>query len=622
MRRLLLALLTILALAALAPAAAQAGWYAADPVDGPSADIVAVDDLDVSRDGTGALVWRRRVDGAPHVFLSRLAGGAWLPPERVDATIPEGAEEVSVGVADGGRLAVFWVSGARVFGAYAAAGAGPQPLSAPVLLHASGDGAPSGGLDAEMGINGTAFAVWRASGAGGADVRAARLRGGEFALLPAPLDIAPTNSAGGGTGRPRVAVDAAGIGVATWSEAGRLWARRLLGLELSRFPQEASMPELGGGADMPEIDVEEDGSFAWIAFRQFDASGSRAVARRLVGLTFDPGAVIDPGPGVGPPAVSINGRGSGTALVPAGGGSVLVADIAPNNRFGAPVRLDGQGGAAEAEVALAMSDARGVAAVWRRDAGNGNSAVIGRFRALGADWEPEVELSRPELGPVAPGSLHASGNESGDTAVAMLQGTGAGQRVVAAVYDLPPGRAFPHPGWVREAQPLLRWSGGADLWGLQGFQVILDGVALGGLMAATSVQAPAPLPDGNHTLQVITVDRRGQATPSKVRTVRVDTVPPTAAVRVTGKRRKGRKLRVTVAAADAGSGVAAVSVNYGDRKRRAREAVFDYGRRIKPGRQAVTRFAYKRRGRYRLVASVTDAAGHVATVTLPLRIRR
>jgi hypothetical protein len=490
-----------------------------------------------------------------------------------------------------------------------------------VLVHAAGDGAPSGGLDAEMGINGTAFAVWRSSGAGGADVLAARLRGGAFSLLPAPLDIAPSNAAGAGTGRPRIAVDAAGVGVATWGEVGRLWARRLLGLALSRYPQEVSLPELGGGADLAEIDVEEDGSFAWVAFRQYDPGGPRAVARRLVGLTFDPGAVIDAGPGAGPPVVSINGRGSGSALVPAAGGAVLAADIAAGNRFGAPGRLDATGGAAEAELGLSTSDSRDTVAAWRRDAGDGTSAVLGRFRAPGQPWEPEVLLSRPEFGPVAPRSLHVGGDLGANTAVAMLQGTGADQRVVVAAYDRLPGRAFPQPGWVREAQPVLQWSGGADRWGLQGFQVVLDGVPVGGLTGATSLQAPAPLPDGNHTVQVITVDRRGQATASKVRTVRVDTVVPTATVRVSGKRRKGRRLRVVVQAADAGSGVRSITINYGERKRRRREAVIDYGRRILPGREAVTRYTYARRGRYNLVARVTDAAGHLTTATLPLRIR-
>ena len=152
--------------------------------------------------------------------------------------------------------------------------------------------------------------------------------------------------------------------------------------------------------------------------------------------------------------------------------------------------------------------------------------------------------------------------------------------------------------------------------------MLLDGVPVGGLTGATTLQAPAPLPDGNHTVQVITVDRRGQATASKVRTVRVDTVVPTAAVQVTGKRRKGRRLRVAVRAADVGSGVRSISIDYGDKTRRRREAVIDYGRRIRPGREAVTRYAYARRGRYNLVARVADAAGHLTTATLPLRIRK
>jgi len=76
-RRLSPLLLAVL-VALLAPAAAHAAWFPGEALDGPSADVVAVDDLDIARDGTGAVVWRRVVDGTPHVFVSRLAGGAWL----------------------------------------------------------------------------------------------------------------------------------------------------------------------------------------------------------------------------------------------------------------------------------------------------------------------------------------------------------------------------------------------------------------------------------------------------------------------------------------------------------------------------------------------------------------
>jgi hypothetical protein len=608
MARFSLSLPLAVVVALLAPAAAPAAWFPADPVDGPSPDIVAVDDLDVARDGTGAVVWRRRVDGAPHVFVSRLAGGAWRGPERVDAPIPGGADEASVAAADGGRVAVFWISANRVYGAFAPAGSGPQPMSPPVLLHESLDGLPSSGLDAEMGINGTAYAVWRASGGGGGDVRAARLKGTAFGGLAAPLDITPANGAGIATGRPRVAVDAGGTGLATWGEDGKVFSRRLLGPVPSRYSQLVSLPELGGPADLPEVDVEEDGSFAWVAFRQFEATGSRALARRLVGSQYDPAAVLDTGAGAGPPVLSIDGRGHGSALVPAGGGVVLGADVGFDNRFRPPGRLDATGGQGVPEVALAASDRRQVAAAWRQDAGDGVGAVLGRFRRRNGQWEPEVALSRPEFGPVVPASLHVSGDRNSDTAVAFVQGGVTDRRVVIASWDRPPFRVAPQRGWVRESQPTLSWTGGGDLWGLQGFHVLVDGALAGATRGATSFQAPAPLPDGAHTLQVITFDRRGQAVASGVRTFMIDTAPPAAALQVTGQRRRNRRLTVRVLTADVGSGVGRVRVDYGDR--------------TKDGRKASTVHRWARRGRYRVTASVADVAGNVTTATLMLRIRR
>ena len=81
MRRLLPALLIALALPALAPAAAQAGWFAADPVDGPSADIVSVDDLDVvprrHRRAGVAPAGRRRAARLPLPPVGRRPG--WRP---------------------------------------------------------------------------------------------------------------------------------------------------------------------------------------------------------------------------------------------------------------------------------------------------------------------------------------------------------------------------------------------------------------------------------------------------------------------------------------------------------------------------------------------------------------
>jgi hypothetical protein len=604
-RRLLLVVLALL-VPALAPAVAQAGWFPAEPVDGPSADIVSVDDVDVARDGTGVLVWRRLVDGVPHVFISRLSGGTWRPAERVDAPIPEGADVAAAGVADGGRLAVAWVSGGRVFGVSAAAGPSLQPLVGPTLLQQSPDGAPSSGLDVSMGINGTAYAVWRASGGGGADVLAARLKGDAWNLLPAPLDIAPSNPAGVDTGRPRVAVDAAGTGLAAWSEAGGVFARRLLGTSTSQYPQQVSLPDLGT-ADLPEVDVEEDGSFGWVAFRQLDQNGPRALARRIRGLQFEVPSTLDTGPGAGPPAVSISGRGAGAAAVPVGSGDVLTADVSGGDAFSGPGRLNTEDGEGLPDVGVFGSDSRDTVVAWRRDSGDGVGAVIARYRPAGQPWESEVTLSRQDFGPVAAGSLHVAGTRNGDAAVAMLQGTPSDRRVAVAYYDLPPGRAFPGRGWVRESQPALGWSGGLDIWGVQGYQVLIDG-AVAGETGERAFRPGAPLPDGEHTLQVVTVDRRGQAVPSGVRKFRIDTVVPTATLQVTGRLRRDRPVTVQVAAADVGSGVGSVRVDYGDGTRR--------------GRKATTVHAYAQRGRYVLTARVRDVAGNETTATATIRVRK
>src|SRR4051794_36020382 len=129
MRR-LLAPLTALLLLTLAPAA-QAGWYAAEPVDGP-AEIDALGDVDVARDGSGGLVYLKRDAGVPQVFLSRLHDGVWQPPEKLSAGEP--ATEAAVTATDRGRLAVAWVAGGQVIGTVIPAAARAQAPAPAVVL--------------------------------------------------------------------------------------------------------------------------------------------------------------------------------------------------------------------------------------------------------------------------------------------------------------------------------------------------------------------------------------------------------------------------------------------------------------------------------------------------------
>src|SRR4051812_22441444 len=215
MRRLLAAL--ALAPFLVTPATAAAGWFPAEPVDSGA---TAFGGVDLARDGSGAITYVKS-DG--HVYLSRMAAGAWQAPERVDAGHAGPATDPVVATADGGALVLAWRDGDRVLGAYSD-GLG---LSPPVVLGSGGVGPP----DVDMAIQRTAFVTF----AQGGDVRAVRLRRGAWEAAGAPMDIDPSRAAGAGAGRPRVAVAADGNAVVVWGEVlpdarRHLFARRVTDL--------------------------------------------------------------------------------------------------------------------------------------------------------------------------------------------------------------------------------------------------------------------------------------------------------------------------------------------------------------------------------------------------------
>jgi hypothetical protein len=121
----------------------------------------------------------------------------------------------------------------------------------------------------------------------------------------------------------------------------------------------------------------------------------------------------------------------------------------------------------------------------------------------------------------------------------------------------------------------------------------------------------APLPDGTLPWRVVAIDRRGQETASKVRTLRIDARPPEIAAKL--RRSAGRILRVTATVADgslaapAGTGVRSVQVLWGDGTRST-------------GRKVTHR--YRRGGRYTVTVRATDRAGNVGTFKQRVRIAR
>ena len=600
-----LALPALIALSALAvlPAAASAGWFPAaanPPVDGPSPDIVQVGGLDLARDGSGGLVYLKKVDGVPHVFLSRFNGGVFRAPERVDNGVGGGASAAVVAAADTGRLAIAWTSGSRVYGSVVAGNGPSGPLLGPTEIFNDPSGATSDPA-IDMGINGTAYATWAAPGGGGADVRVARLQDVAWQTIGVPIDVDPARAAGRGVQRSRVAVSGDGNALVAWGEDNadgrrRVWERRVTGVTFSAFPQELSLPNLGGApggaADSVDIDVEDDGGFGWAVFRQDFGGGSRSIGRRLLGLTFDPPVALDGGPPTANPRLALNGRGQGLSTFE--GGSGALAAINYNDVFQPAVGLNFTPTAGAAPVPAA-SEHREVVAAWQQ-----GGEVKGRLKPLPTKpFDNEVTLSRPDLGPAA-GPVAVGADLLGGFAVAMAQGPATSRAITVAVQDNVPGRPGPiaRNAWQNGRRAKLRWRAGRDLWGQLRYRVIVGGKVAGETTGLSLV--PKVTLSGKRPLkyQVIAIDVRGQQTASPVRSVRFDNLRPKFRVRIGGKRRAGRALHVVVKPRDRGSGVREVRVRYGDSKRV-----------VKQRRRFSGRHAY-RRGTFTLKVTVYDVAGN------------
>jgi hypothetical protein len=609
MPRRLIALLT--AALALGPAAsaARAGWIPTQAIDGPNAVVQSVGGVDIARDGTGGVAYLR-VDGdLPHVFVSRLTDGAWRAPERLDLTTGA-ATEVKIAAGDGYRLAVAWIADGMVY-ASVAQGGGPAPGAFGPVTAIGGPGAAS--LDLDLGVNGAAYAVWQQAG----DVRAARLQDSTWSPIGPSLDINPADVAGTGALRPRVAVSAEGYAVATWGETGpagntHVFARRLTGLNLSVVPQDLTLDTfgglLGGNADSPDIDIEDDGSFAWVAFREDIGGVSRVIARRLVGSQFEAPEAIDGGQPATEPRVDINGDGDGAAVVQIGGSGVFGA-VLDHNQFLAGNGLDTTGSTLPPGPELTTGDHGDIAIAWRVGLPDGSVQARGRFRGVGEAFGPETVLSRPELGPVADPGVFVGGDRIGDFAVAMVQGAAGARTLAIASYDRPPGAPYiaASQTYKRRTRPTMIWRPGIELWGAQTFNVFVDGVQIGSTTGSSLIPAQ-PLTAGKHTWQVVAVDRAGQVSKSRVRTLKIDSIAPTVKVKVSGKRVKGKALKIAVTAADSGgSGLDHVTVDYGDRSATTRTRT--------------TRHHY-RNGHFTLKVAAVDKAGNVTRKTVKLTIKK
>jgi hypothetical protein len=599
----LLAALAPLVLPSVAGAATAGGFFPGDPIDGPTADIQSLGDLDVARDGSGALTYVKRVAGVDHVFVSRLVGGSYLPPEQIDAGLPGAGSQPVVAASDGGRLAVAFVSGGTVVSVVRPNADTPWAPLQPIA-------APGSDPDVDMSINGVAYLTWTSNG----DVGAARLErnGAGFNGVPGVLDIDPAAVAGTGTGRSRVAVAADGVATVVWGESGHAYARRIFELRLSTAPQ-----DLGAPADQPDISSEDDSSFAWAVFR---LSGV-AVARRLVGSQFDPPVVIEGAEGADSPRVAINGRGVGYAGVGGTATQAAYGAVLKDDVFNGGVGLGGGFATAPAPVPAVAENGDGLVAFQQGDPSAGRSIIarpydyVPESRAV-TQPGPPAALSNPAFGPTdAARGLDAAADRAGDVAVAFVQGDGDTRLIMAGAFDRAPGvfRANTTTKWRKFSRPPLKWSTSFELWGPLVYRVEIDGVAVA-QTASTGVTLPNRVADGLHRWRVLAIDHRGQVTATPARTLRVDATAPKASFKLSGSRKRGAQLKVTIKASDASgtaakaSGLKVVRTSFGD------------GSRAVTGLQAAHR--YGRSGRVTVSVTASDNAGNVRVVKRRVTIRR
>jgi hypothetical protein len=624
---LLLVLLTV-------PAAAHAAISETHTIDGPSPDVLDIGGVAMAEDGTGGVVYRKRVEGRAHVFAAQFAGGAWRAPQRVDVGQSFDSSWPRIGAGNRGRLVVTWVQefGAgsdRMFSASLDPGATRFQPPVPVDLNVGEATATFPSL--AMARGGTAYLAYRVvtdtsaanpPGYVGGDVKVARYGGSLWTVLGSVADRNPSIPVRVPTtlNSPRVGIDVGGTsGIVAFQEPGddfvdRIWARRLfggsMGIPLQVSPSEWDGAPLRGPADAFSLDVAGFAQGA-VAFRQQPGEGGRLGATRImineIPDSFSEGAgqfggarLVDGQPrgDVGAPSVAVTPLSPFRALFAAGG--AVLGGTGDSERVDPVERLD-EGGGASADPLVDLAETTAAAIAWKTTGGVG-------IREMRADGVPESLVTRAPLGgPV--NALELGGSGLGDAIAGFHQGGTSFGQVAAVVVDAPPSEFFIQvpEGWVRRRAARIGWDPSPSGVTPARYTVTVDDEPVKeGLRVLRTQLGPRELPDGRHTIQVIAIDEAGQETSSQSGEVRIDRRKPRARVS-----RRGRTIRVHVSDGRrrTGSGIrkGTLRVTFGDGSR--------------PARRARAAHAYRSPGVYRLRIAARDRAGNRLSLNRRVRVR-
>jgi len=628
---------------------ARATIATAQTVDG-GPGVVDFGGVAMAPDGTGGIVYRKLVDGVPHVFAARFTRAQrWSDPIRVDGGAPHAAATPRVAAASGGQLLVVWTQ------AYASLADGTirnRLMSARLGVGASSFG-PALVLDADVreGVavdpsiaitpTGRAFAAYRVvtgdqtnasyvplrPGDVLADVRVAYLDGRTWTSLGAVnRNRAATMRKPSDANAPRIAATPTGNAVVAWQEpdvtsgVARIYARRVFGGRLGNLlavsPETEGDRTVGEDADGIDVAVSRLGSSV-VAFRReagragdgrdqlllnslpvetdelgWRFSGARTVATAAPGRLGVPAAAIDEDDDY---RVAFGADGAVRLLTGGNDAPPSVADV------GGAVAAD------RAPIAVTIDPSGGGTAAWAaRDASGGPAVAIRQDFPSGAFQTAIVGAARS--GPV--GTIALGGSGLGDALVGFAQGAPGAVQVAAAVVKAPPATFVLRvpSGWVSPARARVGWERPVSAFGGLRYDVAIDGIVrLRDRRGLSTRLDRRGLDDGRHEVQAIARDGAGQQTATSVLTIRVDGDPPTATVRAV----RGRRRTISVAVSDgAGSGVraGATTISFGD------------GARAVRGR-ASARHVYGRAGTYRVVVTTRDRAGRRARISERVTVR-
>lgn len=641
------------ALACAAVAAAALAWAgparaeisSVAPIDGPSSEIVDFGGTAMASDGTGGIVYRKRVEGRIHIFAAQYANGKWGAPQRVDVGEKFDSSFPAIAAGGNGRLVVVWANhySSTTDGLFSATmDPGSSGFQPPVPVDLNIGQATGTYPSIAMNLAGQALVAYRVVTAVSGpstpnippgyvmgEIRMARFDGQYWSSFGQPLnrDTAQPFPAPTAANSPKVAIDLTGQGLLAWQEpddslVSRIYARRIFGMVpgnlLDVSPATFDGHALNGAADELSLDLAGFGEGA-VAWRQQPAPGSgfshaRVFAAELPssfdprGSAFRPAIPVDgpagaDGPSAALGAVDVAVDGKGAFDVGYGSGDESFDAVGSESQANAPVRLDG-GSEVPGDPVLTRADDGALAAAWKlQQKGSGAVAVLERR----ADGTPNRALvSAPHGGAVH--QLACGGSHRGDAIFGFLQGDGPNTQIAAVVVRAPPGEFVTNASssWVSSRRIPLQWEVPLAGAGQVTYAILIDDQQVAeGVTGDEYTLTASDVENGVHTIQVQATDSLGQVVDSVPSTLKVDRRPPRVRLRV-----RGSQVTVTVSDGPRGQGsglrAGSVKVRFGDGRT-------GHGR-------ARLRHSYTRPGRYTIVVSAADNAGNRATVRRRVKI--